>query len=112
MIPFGDLTSFRDSFAFAIPAVDFIKDCDLRISIKRWRARENPEIIRAAATDEREGRDENCLRQFLHVSSTHFACAGGRVIHIRFRPVLTYDNRRTLLEYLNQRTSITLPWTI
>ena len=38
--------------------------------------------------------------------------AAGRVIHIRFRPVLTYDNGRTLLEYLNQRTSITLPWTI
>ena len=32
--------------------------------------------------------------------------------HIRFRPALTYDNGRTLLEYLNQRTSITLPWTI
>ena len=38
--------------------------------------------------------------------------AAGRVIHIRFRPVLTYDNGRILLEYLNQRTSITLPWTI
>ena len=55
MVPFGDLTSLRDSFVFAIPPVDFIKDCDLRISIKRWRARENPEIIRAAAADEGVG---------------------------------------------------------
>ena len=38
--------------------------------------------------------------------------AAEHVIHIRFRPVLTYDNGRILLEYLNQRTSITLPWTI